>query len=386
MARLVSLIVLTVLIVFLGITFFQVLAPFLLPLFLAGVLALLSQPLFRYFLTKTKNSNHWAAGLTTASILAIILVPLCVGTFVATVELYSFAQDQLEPQRWKPAYQKVRARFNTDQIIDRAYESFNAPPTNEQERVEWEARKDRFHEKIETNLRANTKAALNRVAERTVGFAASTLGVLGRLVSGTIGLMMFIIGLYYFLADGPALLAAARELTPVNQDYQHELITRFNKVIRAVVLATFAAALGQGVATAAVLYFFVGHFFLLSVLCTLTAMIPLIGTWLVWGPVAIWLASEGYWFQAGALAVYGTVVIGTLDNIIRTYVLHTDAKLHPLLAFVSVLGGLQAMGLWGIFVGPTVASCLHALSPMRSTTRRLGICSMLKWSMMSWRS
>src|SRR5205823_3324144 len=43
------------------------------------------------------------------------------------------------------------------------------------------------------------------------------------------------------------------------------------------------------------------------------------------------------------------------------YVLHTNVKLHPLLAFVSVLGGIQVMGLWGIFIGPIVASCLHAL-------------------------
>jgi hypothetical protein len=61
------------------------------------------------------------------------------------------------------------------------------------------------------------------------------------------------------------------------------------------------------------------------------------------------------------LVVVGTLVIGTADNVIRTFVLQADAKLHPLLAFVSVLGGVQVMGLWGIFVGPIVASCLQAL-------------------------
>ena len=50
-----------------------------------------------------------------------------------------------------------------------------------------------------------------------------------------------------------------------------------------------------------------------------------------------------------------------LDNVVRTYVLNSNTKLHPLLAFISVLGGLQTMGLWGMFVGPIVASCLHAL-------------------------
>ena len=54
-------------------------------------------------------------------------------------------------------------------------------------------------------------------------------------------------------------------------------------------------------------------------------------------------------------------MVGTLDNVIRTWVLNNDAKLHPLLAFVCVLGGLKVMGLWGVFVGPVVAACLHTL-------------------------
>jgi predicted PurR-regulated permease PerM len=61
------------------------------------------------------------------------------------------------------------------------------------------------------------------------------------------------------------------------------------------------------------------------------------------------------------LAVWGFFVVGTLDNIIRAYILQSDAKLHPLLAFISVLGGIQAMGLWGVFIAPIIASCLHAL-------------------------
>ena len=55
------------------------------------------------------------------------------------------------------------------------------------------------------------------------------------------------------------------------------------------------------------------------------------------------------------------MVIGMMDNVIRTLILKDGAKLHPLLAFVSVLGGLQVLGLWGVFIGPTVASCLYAL-------------------------
>ena len=53
---------------------------------------------------------------------------------------------------------------------------------------------------------------------------------------------------------------------------------------------------------------------------------------------------------------------GLLDNVIRTYVLQSNVKLHPLLAFVSILGGLQVMGLWGLFIGPIVAALLIAVA------------------------
>ncbi|MCA8989246.1 MAG: AI-2E family transporter, partial [Planctomycetaceae bacterium] len=78
-------------------------------------------------------------------------------------------------------------------------------------------------------------------------------------------------------------------------------------------------------------------------------------------PCAGYMVYTGDWFWALMLSIYGFAFVGTLDNIIRAYVLHSDAKLHPLLAFVSVLGGLQVMGLWGVFIAPVVACCLYAI-------------------------
>src|SRR5262245_25646986 len=89
--RLVSLAILLVLIVLLGMTFYQVVAPFLLPLFMAGMTAVVCQPLFRYFLIRTRNKIPLASGLTTASIMAALMVPLVVGTLVASLQLYGFA-------------------------------------------------------------------------------------------------------------------------------------------------------------------------------------------------------------------------------------------------------------------------------------------------------
>lgn len=347
MARIVSLTVLTTLIVFLGITFFRVIAPFLLPLFLAGVTAVLCQPLYGYFCRKTKNRPRVAAGLTTVAVLSIFLIPLLVGTFIGSVQLYSLAQETVGSAGWNDAMEKIRGALEIDQIVQRLDPYIVG---------EIDA------EKLQQQIHANLKKMLTALAQRSLGIAAGALGFLGSLVSVIISLLMFAIALYYFLADGPALLAASEGLIPVHIEYQRQLLQQFNKVVRSVVLATFLAAVSQGILTAVLLWAFgFGHFFFTFIIATLASLIPLAGTWLVWGPCAIWLFTDGSPIQATIMTLIGALVIGTLDNVIRTYVLQNDTKLHPLLAFVSVLGGLQAMGLWGVFIGPTVACCLHAL-------------------------
>lgn len=349
MARAVSLTLLTVLIVFLGITFFQVIAPFLLPLFLAGVTAILCQPVFRYFIMRTKNRVRIAAGLTTAAVMLVLLVPLLVGTIIASLQLYTLAVDQLGDTNWMSAGSEIETK-----LIARVRPYL--PP---------DADVDKIHN--------NGRELMKTLAGRSLGLAGTTLNktldVLGAMLSLLIGMIMFGIALYYFLADGPSLLAAGEGLIPVHIDYQRQLRQRFEEVVRAVVLATFCAAIAQGLSTSVAIYF-VGwrvdsdvlqHFFIISMIATLCSLIPLTGTWLIWIPVAIWCAANGYWGTAIALALFGSVVVGTMDNVIRTYVLQSDARLHPLLAFISVLGGLQLMGLGGVFIGPIVAACLHAL-------------------------
>ena len=127
------------------------------------------------------------------------------------------------------------------------------------------------------------------------------------------------------------------------------------------VFATLAAAIAQGVVTAiAVWACGLSGFFLFVVLGTISALIPVAGTWIVWIPAAIYLFVSGATVKAVLLVLFCVIVVGLLDNVVRTYVLNSNVELHPVLAFVSVLGGLQALGLWGVFIGPVIASCLFA--------------------------
>ncbi len=346
MVRLISLGVLLVLIIFLGITFYQVVAPFLLPLFLAGVVTILCRPLHGRILRRLPDRPRLASGLTTGSVLAIILVPLLIGVLAATLQLYSVAREAIGSADWDQQLSRL-SRIAADWgLIELS--------SNE----------------AENSLKQDLADAMRGLADRSAGIATKTLGRwVGSIVSMAVGVAMFGIALYYFMADGPALLAGTRRLIPVKDDYQQRLLGEFETVVRSVVTATLLAAVVQGGLTAIALWVvgavydlaLLRHFFLFFVLATLTSLVPVTGAWLIWAPAAIWLGLDGHTMGAVVLTAFGVGVIGMLDNVIRIHVLQTDTKLHPLLAFVSVLGGVHAMGLWGVFIGPIVACCLHAL-------------------------
>ena len=371
MVRLVSLGVLLVLILFLGVTFYQVVAPFLLPLFLAGVVTVLCQPLHQRFVQRLVDKPRLAAGMTTATVLVIILVPLLVGVLVATLQLYSISQESIGTPEWNEQLDRINSLAAewglASSVPDPAVEGSEASSEP-------------------GGLKSSLCEALRGLADRSAGASGTTLGRwVGSIMGMVIGGAMFGIALYYFLADGPALLAAAMRMFPFNPEYQKQLLGEFESVVRSVVSATLLASVAQGLLTAVALWVvgtsidsdLLRHFFLFFILSTLTSLIPVTGAWLVWMPVAIWLGFNDHLAGAVMLSLFGVVVIGTLDNLIRVHVLHNDTRLHPLLAFVSVLGGVHEMGLWGVFIGPIVACCLHALIGMFNT--ELGEISMRKF-------
>lgn len=359
MARLISTSILLTLIVVLGITFFRVIAPFVLPLFLAGVVTLLCQPLFRYFLDRTSGRVRLSAGLTTGCVVAAFLVPVVVATVVASIQTFRFAADVADRQRWVDLL--TAAGADPDATRESPWQAA-ADLVN---RV-LPAGRETAADDVESLVRVKLRDAINELGNRSLGIAGTTIdvlaAVLARLTSIILGILIFVIALYYFFADGTALIRASEKLIPVHVEYQRELLNEFATAVRAVVSATFVSALAQAVATVAALWVCgFDHLLILFVLAVIASLVPLAGAWLVWGPCAAIMAVHGNVWGAALLAVYGLGFVGILDNVVRTYVLNSDTKLHPLLAFISVMGGLQAMGRWGVFIGPVVASCLHAL-------------------------
>ncbi len=395
MPRIVSLAILTTLIIFLGITFYQIVAPFLLPLFLAAVTSVWCQPLYAYFQKKFRNRDSLAAAVTITVVCLTLFIPMTVGVLSAARQLIQFVDAHKDEMvlSAKKFVEQVRTSASSDAdgskdqrrewatvLLNNVKPLPDASATDE-ERAAAMAERDAILQSIEAEVQAASDNAgdwLKEFGKRTLSWAATgggglsnaTVHAVAALAGAFVAFGMFLIAFYYFLCDGSKLMAATEMLIPVQIDYQRQLIREFNSVMQAVVSATMLSAIAQGAATALALYV-VGFqsFFLLFVVATFASLIPVAGTWMVWGPCAIWLCmgQNPSYGSAIFLAVVGIAVIGMMDNVIKAYVLQNDTSLHPLLAFVSVFGGMQVMGLWGIFVGPVVACCLHALIKIFNT-------------------
>ena len=371
MARLVSMLIILATIILLGIVFLRVLSPFLLPMFLAGVVAVICQPMFRYFMSRTKEKRLWSAGFTTLSFVAIILIPLVTMITIGSLQLYSFVQMELATHKWTKTVAAAKEKIGFRELAIRLHRI--APQIEIDENATKEERDRLFDEAIsqrEEQLRDGLEQGLKGIIKQTFSSdtALSTIGMFQRVGSIIVSCLIFVISLYYFLADGNELLEASEELIPVNVQHLREILNEFAKVVRSVVLATMLAALAQGLTLSLMLFFLgFGNFFIYSIIAILCALIPFVGTTIIWIPCTIALAAQGNYTSAVVLAVWGAGVVGTMDNVIRAYILNSDAKLHPLLAFVAILGGLQVLGLWGVFIAPIIASCLHALIKIFNT-------------------
>ena len=361
--RVISFILLLAITLLVGAVFFQVMAQFLVPLFLACVLLVVFQPLHRWLLRRLPNRPRVAAAFTTVLIVLVVLLP------TSWLGWKAFS----ECQRVYHILQQSEDTATADSAaVDANQTDHTVPPSNP--------------------LTALTKRLSSLTKEYTgqeintrdlVGNTTSVIGwVLGGVKFGTgilLGIFIMVVALYYFLADGPAMIQTLMQLSPLDPSYEQELLKRFSEISRAVVVATLSGAVVQGVAAGVGFYFALpptAPIFLLTAATMVLAMVPFIGAVGVWVPTCVYILLYGErivdgqafyignWHVALALFVYCGLVVSTVDNILKPYILHGQSNLHPLLALLSILGGLTALGPVGILIGPMLVSFLQALLQM----------------------
>ncbi len=183
------------------------------------------------------------------------------------------------------------------------------------------------------------------------------------LIELLMGFVILVISLYFFFADGSRMILTMMRLSPLDDEYEKRLLLEFDQISRAVVLASVLSALAQGVLSA--IGFWIADLPMVIFLFLITSfmsLVPFLGAASVWIPCAIYLAAIEHRMGAAImLALYGAVVVSSVDNVIKMYVLQGHSQLHPLLALLSVLGGIQVFGPIGILVGPMVVVFLQTL-------------------------
>jgi predicted PurR-regulated permease PerM len=189
-----------------------------------------------------------------------------------------------------------------------------------------------------------------------------TLGLLSNLLEAVVKIVLVLFTLFYLFLDGPQLVEAFRQRLPLDAEQSAAIVRRTREVIDASLYGVLAIAVLQG--TLGGLAFWVLGVpspAIWGMVMTITALIPLIGTPVVWIPVAIYLLGNGHWGKAIGLLIWGGLVISQVDNFLRPKLVGRRAGLHPLVIFFAVLGGLKVFGFLGLFVGPVVVAVTLAL-------------------------
>lgn len=163
--------------------------------------------------------------------------------------------------------------------------------------------------------------------------------------------------LFFFIRDGRELLAKVRQAIPLNPEQKHKLLDKFTRVVRATVKGNILIAATQGVLGGIIFAILdIPGVLLWSVVMTFLSLLPAVGAGLVWGPVAAVYFMNGALMPALTLTVYGVVVIGLVDNLLRPILVGKDTRMPDFVVLISTLGGLALFGLNGFVIGPLIAA------------------------------
>lgn len=308
--------------------------PFFNVLLWAAVLAVVFYPMHRRILERTAKPTL-AAALSTVAVILLILLPVTGVTVAVVHELSGVAAAvQGGDHQWTAPPPIARALDFVGQYVDIDRDSAR-------------------------------KFLAERMQTWGTALAASTLMVVGG-VAGAVGQMLLVIfTLFYFFRDGENIRHAAYDMVPLQRVQWRDIITRMQDVIGATVYGVLAISAIQG--TLGTFIFWVLGLpspLLWGVVMFFLSMIPMAGAFLVWVPAALYLALTGAYVKAGVLVGWGVLVIGSIDNVLSPKLVGRRARLHELLIFFAVLGGLQVFGVLGLVLGPVVVAMTLALIEM----------------------
>lgn len=324
--------------------------PFLKPIITAILLAVVYYPIHLRWARAIRYPNL-AALVSTLTVLVTLIVPFAIlGVAVERelADLYRLLSEQsAQDGGWGPWLSHTSERFSN---WIRRY--VDVPPFD---------------------LKTVVLEQLRRAGATAVTDLANLVGnIAAFIVDGVISFFT----LFFVFRDGREIYDRVEGVVPLRPGQVERLREEIGRTITASVYGGLAVAASQGTLTGlAFVALGIPSPVVWGMAAALFSLVPLLGPALVWGPAAIILFLGGHWVKGMILLAWGAMVVGLADNIIRPYVISEQVRFYPLAIFIALLGGAQAFGLLGLFIGPivlAVAQALLALIREENQLRQLG--------------
>jgi len=318
------------------VAFGWVLLPFYGAVFWAVILAIIFNPLQRALQRRIRNRNLASLGsLLVCVLIAVLPVILIAMSLVQEVTgLY---------QRINTGQQDFGAYAEQ---IRQALPSFAQDWLNRIGMTDFDSIRNRLSEGALAGSQFIANRALN-IGQNTFQFVINFF------------VMLYL--LFFFFRDGAQLARRIRDAVPLEESRKRQLFAKFTTVVRATVKGNVIVAITQGALGGLAFWFFdIQGALLWAVLMAVLSLLPAVGAGLVWGPVAIYFIVTGAVVQGVALTVYGILVIGLVDNILRPILVGKDTKMPDYVILISTLGGMALLGLNGFVIGPLIAALFMA--------------------------
>lgn len=325
------------LLVLVSLAFFWILLPFYGAIFWGATLAVIFAPVNRRLLARFHGRRNLAAFVTLLLIILIVIIPL-------SLISASLIQEGVT----------IYKRINSGELNLGMYFSqvFEALPPFVHDTMTRFGLNDMFS--VREKLSAGALEGSKFIASQAVNVGQNTFGFL-------IGMAVMLYLLFFLLRDGAKLAAKSRQVIPLSHEHQQHLTRKFTTVVRATVKGNIAVAAIQG-ALGGLIFWMLGiqGALLWAVIMAILSLLPAVGASLIWGPVAIYFIATGAIWEGIILTLFGILVIGLIDNLLRPVLVGKDTKLPDYVILISTLGGLSVFGLNGFVIGPLIAALFIA--------------------------
>jgi predicted PurR-regulated permease PerM len=326
------------LLVILSVAFVGVLLPFYGAVFWSLVLAILFAPFYRKMLVRLNRRENLAAIATLLICLVVVVLPL-------TLISISLAQEA------SMVYQNVKSgQINFGGIFQKVVTALPTWVVNLLHRFGL----DNFAA-LQERLTTTAVAGSEIITRQIINIGQNTFNF---LVSFTI--MLYI--LFFLLRDGDRLAEKLRHATPLSPHHKRQLFANLVIVIRATVKGNVVVAAVQG-ALGGFAFWFLGVQgpLLWAVLMAFLSLLPAVGAAIIWIPVAVYFLLTGAIWQGVALILFGVLVIGLVDNVLRPILVGKDTQMPDFIVLISTVGGMALLGLNGFVIGPMIAALFITL-------------------------